>query len=189
MEVRRGVLKLILVFSLSLNLFFAYYEIKRKQQYNSAAESLKYLGVNKNSKFKEEFTDLIKTEFNKSRANYLIISTWANFCAPCIKEMPWIDSVCGTFNKAKFKVVFASDISKPKTNNKLSLHHWNNSTFIELNHEQISALHNLVGLNIKTYPINLIVDSNLDVHFLKGELVYKDSSFMKTLIYLNTLSK
>jgi thiol-disulfide isomerase/thioredoxin len=189
MEKKRKYFKIILLISFLINVYLIYSELKRHERMKEANESLKYLGVNENSEFKKEFKTFFKSEFGIEKVNYIVISTWANFCAPCLKEMPWIDSLSTTVKNINIQVAFLSDISKPDSKNKLANRKWNNSKFYDLSNEQMSSIHNLIGLKTKSYPINLIIDSSLKVFYLNDNSVLNDSNFISTIKALNENKK
>lgn len=53
------------------------------------------------------FVDLDGNEFRLSdyRGKYLLVNFWATWCAPCRKEMPWLDTLNMTFGGDRFEVL------------------------------------------------------------------------------------
>src|SRR5688500_13869120 len=53
------------------------------------------------------FNDSLRIKFPElSAKKYYYINIWASFCGPCIKEMPWLDSLAGTIERKDVGYIF-----------------------------------------------------------------------------------
>ncbi len=89
---------------------------------------------------------------------YYYINTWAAFCAPCIKEMPLLDSLAGTLNK-DVAYLFVTEMSDKSVSSIIKQREYNLKNFIFINNmnDFISAICNEQGIKTKIYPMQLII--------------------------------
>lgn len=167
--------KISLVISLGVNGYFVWDTIRiNNDRLAFEATNHSFGGdVNKTTwkKGLELFVERLK-EKNSTIASkkYYYINVWNNWCAPCIKEMPWLDSIAGTLHK-DVGYVFVSDISESVANSCIKRKNYNLKNFVFLNdmNDFVSAICNEKGTKNKVYPMVLIIDNtgNL-VHYSVG---------------------
>jgi thiol-disulfide isomerase/thioredoxin len=108
------------------------------------------------------FTDKLKQE-NKTLADkkYIYINIWTSWCVPCIKEMPWLDSIAGTLKK-DVAYVFVSDLTDKAADNCIKNKNYNIKNFIFLNDMShfVDAICNEQGRKSKAYPMVLILSND-----------------------------
>lgn len=161
-----------LVVSLGVNIYFTVEEITLQRNLEFGKLVNKNLGGGKltNTTWKqglELFTKALKTK-NRSLLNkkYYYINIWASFCAPCIREMPWLDTIADTLRK-DVGYVFLSDMSDEVADKCIKRKNFTINNFVFLNdmNEFVSAICNERGVKNKAYPMVLILSN-------KGELLH-----------------
>lgn len=170
----------LILLSIGINFFFAYDEIKLKLIREAMDKAMRNLTINELSDFNHEIK---KFYTENSPKKFIFLSTWADFCAPCIKEMPILDSMLK--NNARISGYFITDITSPKKrfeNMKLK-----NFNFLYDQNDLISSIHKRFGIKEKNYPLNLIVDSELNIYFFNGTGINfkSDTSLAATLRSIN----
>ncbi len=61
------------------------------------------------------FEELEKKITDESSHQYLVVNFWATWCAPCLQELPYFESLSQDFPNAKLKVLLVSlDLEKDK---------------------------------------------------------------------------
>lgn len=101
---------------------------------------------------------------------YYYINIWTTWCKPCIKEMPWLDSIANSLNR-DVGYVFVSDVSDHVANSTLQKKNIHLKNFIFLNdmNDFISAICNEQGVRSKVYPMVLILSNQGEVlHYSIG---------------------
>lgn len=94
---------------------------------------------------------------------HLIINIWATWCAPCIKEMPYLTSLEDRLNKEEWQLVLISDEELEK------IISFKEKREIKL--EMLKATESLSAVGIKAYPTTYVIDKNDQVIFRRnGEL-------------------
>lgn len=152
---------LLLVISLIINLYLVKTELDYRNWKKRTSEAFSALNIN-NSDFETELHKL----FRGGRVKYYYIGTWASFCFPCIKEMPLLDSVI-SLNPGNITGYFVTDITPPE--NKYAGLKFRNFNFLYRQNNLVSAIHNKFNVGIKTYPLNLLVDTNFNVLFFTSK--------------------
>ncbi len=121
------------------------------------------ISINNNKLDKE-----IKNFSNNKKYKYLYFSSWETFCSPCIKEMPLLDSIFSKYN-SKIACYFISDITKDTAIKKrLKIKHFE---FLYSQNNIISAIHNHFSIKTKTYPLNLLIDTNLKIYYFSNSAI------------------
>lgn len=165
-------IRIALLLSLIANGYFVFDEIRhqRIQEFGKALNREMGVEVNKTTTWKpgfELFTARLK-EKNKALPNkkYYYINIWIDWCKPCIREMPWLDSLAGTTNK-DIGYFFVSEMSDGRSDSSLNRRNFNLKNFVFLNEmdDFVSAICNKVGRKSKAYPMAAILNS-------KGELLH-----------------
>lgn len=168
---------LFIILSLTLNLYFLYKEFEIHFAKKIMDEVLVNYTVDKSKNFELELANFYAAHPDK---NYILISTWADWCAPCIKEMPVLDSLLRNYNHL-ITGFFITDVTKPK--NKFNDLKFKNFQLLYYQNDLISAIHNKYSLKEKCYPLNIVVDRNKNVYFFnsKGIDLVNDTSLNTTL--------
>jgi thiol-disulfide isomerase/thioredoxin len=100
-------------------------------------------------------------DLSVANKKYYYINIWTNWCIPCIKEMPWLDSLAGTINK-DVGYIFVSDISDEVANTCIKRKNYNLKNFVFVNdmNDFVSGICNEKGTKNKVYPMVLILGKN-----------------------------
>jgi thiol-disulfide isomerase/thioredoxin len=161
--------------SLSLNVYLIYDDVRntKNQELGQSVNGLLGLQVSK-TKWSQGFKlfQAKLTEDNKSLLGkkYYYINIWTNWCKPCIREMPWLDSIAGSLNK-DVGYVFLSDISERVAKTSLKKINYQAENFVFLNdmNDFVSAICNEQGKKTKIYPMVLILSNTGEVlHYSIG---------------------
>lgn len=177
----KWLIRIALILSLAGNGYFIFDEVRfhRNQGFGRALNKAMGGELSKTTwkQGLEIFTSKLN-ESNKALLNkkYYYINVWTNWCIPCIKEMPWLDSIAGTLNRKDIGYVFVSDISDDLANSCLKRRNYHLKNFVFLNNmnEFVSAICNERGTKQKIYPMVLILSS-------KGELLhYSNGAYEST---------
>lgn len=98
-------LSILVILSLVVNGFFIYEEVQIKHFEEMGRIMNKAMGGGPIDKVPWEkgiklFMDTLKqTHPELAKKKYFYVNIWATFCRPCIKEMPWLDSLAGDVDK------------------------------------------------------------------------------------------
>lgn len=164
----KWLLYIVFLVSVGFNVYFYLDNRKYKENERFGKLLAKAMGseLSKTS-FKDgfkQFTDSLRAK-NPELASkkYFYISTWAGFCAPCIKEMPWLDSLAGTADK-NVAYVFVSGMSDNSANAILKRRQYNIKNFVFLNNQNdfISSICNERKEKTIVYPMQMIYKNNGD---------------------------
>jgi len=153
-----------LLLSMSCNIFLIIDEIRFKKKKDFFSTINKAItGELNTTTWKKGFNILTQKlkgiDANLLRRKYYYINIWTNWCIPCIKEMPWLDSLAGTLHK-DVGYIFISDISEELAKSALKRKNFNLKNFLFLNdmNDFVSGICNERGIKNKVYPMVLIVD-------------------------------
>src|SRR5207237_499362 len=116
------------------------------------------------------FEKLKEKDKNLNGKKYFYINIWDIICQPCIREMPWLDSLAGTLKK-DVAYVFVSDNDEEVAANCIKRKKYNSKNFVFLNgmNEFVSAICNEKGSKTKVYPTVLILnDKGKLLHYSTG---------------------
>lgn len=97
---------------------------------------------------------------------YYYINVWTCWCKPCIREMPWLDSLAGKLSN-DVGYFFVSELSDDAATECIKRKNYNIKNFIFLNgmNDFVSAICNEKGTKSKVYPMVVILSN-------KGELLH-----------------
>jgi thiol-disulfide isomerase/thioredoxin len=164
-------LRIVLVISLAINGYFIFDEIQdlRIQEFGKVMGRAMGEELNTTTwkQGLEMFTSKLKekdsTLLNKK---YYYINVWINWCKPCIKEMPWLDSLAGRLDK-DVGYFFVTDMSDDAATKCIQRTNYKIKNFVFLNDmsDFISAICNKREDKSKVYPMVLILNN-------KGELLH-----------------
>lgn len=168
-------IKILFTFSVCLNSYFVWDTIRYNNSKLREEMMNKSFGGDVNSTtWKNGFNLLVDRlkEIDKTKVNkkYYYVNVWTTWCKPCIREMPWLDSLAGTLNK-DVAYIFVSDIEDKRANNCISEKGYNIRNFLFINdmNDFISAICNEKGATSKVYPMVLILDNKGNfVHYSTG---------------------
>lgn len=108
------------------------------------------------------FKDSLKKKFPElAGKKYFYINMWAMFCGPCIKEMPWLDSLAGAMDRKDVAYIFLSGESDKATKAMIERKKFKIKNFVYLNNmsDFISAVYNEQKKKSIIYPTIVIIDN------------------------------
>lgn len=160
-----------ILISVTANGFFMYDEICVKQNQEQGELFSRAMGPSQSKTTWEAglklFEEKIKKE-HKTLADkkYFYINVWTSWCGPCIKEMPWLDSIAGKLKK-DVGYVFVSDLTDKAAENCIKNKKYDLKNFVFINdmNDFISSICNEQKLKSRSYPMVLILDN-------KGKLLH-----------------
>ncbi len=154
--------------SLALNVLNIIGEIGYQQQMEFVKVMNKAMGggVDANAvswgKGLEMFNDSLHIKFpEQAGKKYYYINMWAAFCMPCIKEMPWLDSLAGQIKRKDVAYIFLSNCTDKSTDDLLKRKKFNIKNFIYLGNlgDFISSVYKEQKKKTIVYPTVLIIDA------------------------------
>ncbi len=164
-------LRILLILSLALNGYFIADEIRDYQIQEMGKALNRQMGNEITKTTWEEglslFTERLKKEHPAlQNKKYYYINVWINWCKPCIREMPWLDSLAGTIDK-EVGYFFVSEMTDSLAQKSIEHKGFQLKNFVLLNDMNafVSAACNKRGIKNKIYPMVLILSNS-------GELVY-----------------
>ncbi len=117
------------------------------------------------------FKQKLKTAHPKlATKKYYYINIWTNWCGPCIKEMPWLDSLVSNLRQ-DVAYIFVSDLTNKAASECIKRKKYQLKNFIFLNDmgDFVSGICNEQGIKNKSYPMVLIVNNKGEViHYSNG---------------------
>lgn len=171
----KWVLSILIALSLSFNAYLVYAEMRdsENQKVAQRVNALMGIGVN-NIKWKDGL-NIFQTKLRSNNSallkkKYFYINIWTTWCKPCIREMPWLDSIAGTLDK-DVGYFFLTDMSESVTSAVLKKtdFHLNNFVFLNDMNDFVSSICNERKIKNKTYPMVLILNNEGDLlHFSIG---------------------
>lgn len=170
----KWILILVLLVSVGLNGYFIVDEVRHYQNQEIAKVMDGAMGLSLNAttwkegleifaaKLKEKDTTLLKKK-------YYYINVWTSWCKPCIKEMPWLDSLAGKLDK-DVGYFFVSEMNDEDADKCVKRMGYSVKNFVFLNDmgDFVSAICNEKGTKSKIYPMVLILSN-------KGELLHSSN--------------
>lgn len=122
----------------------------------------------------KSFTQKLKVEHPELlKKKYFYINIWTNWCGPCVKEMPWLDSLAGDLKK-DVAYIFVSDLTEKSATECIKRKKYQIKNFIYLNDmgDFVSGICNEQNIKNKSYPMTLILNN-------KGELLHYSTGAYK----------
>lgn len=159
--------KILLIISIACNIYLLWDKKKTDDQEHFAEAFEKANGGHMSAaNWKDGFGTLKKRV--KSRKKYIFASTWANFCLPCLKEMPMLDSLAGMFNN--IDLVFVTDVNDSIATNCLKKRKivLKNSRSLNDMNDFISSVCNEAKIITKSYPMHIIMDTTGNVVYFSA---------------------
>jgi thiol-disulfide isomerase/thioredoxin len=168
------IIKILLVISVGFNGYFIWDVIQiHNQQLKSAAMDRAFGGVIDKTTWSEGLKSFVSKlrEKNKNVANkkYYYVNIWTTWCMPCVKEIPWLDSIAGTLKK-DVGYIFVSDQTDNVITDCLKRKKFDVKNFVFLNdmNDFVSGICNERKITTKSYPMVLIMDN-------QGKIIHYDN--------------
>jgi thiol-disulfide isomerase/thioredoxin len=171
----KWILRIALILSLGINGYFIVDELQyyRNQEFMKVMN--RTMGGEVNGTTWKQGLDLFKSKLIKSNKallnkKYYYINVWTSWCKPCIKEMPWLDSIAGKANK-DVAYFFVSEMSDDSADKCIKKRNYAIKNFIFLNdmNDFVSAICNMKDTKNKVYPMVLILSNTGELlHFSNG---------------------
>jgi thiol-disulfide isomerase/thioredoxin len=160
-----------IVVSISLNIYFIYDNVMIARNQELTQSINKSMGMPLTKTQWDQGLKIFQTKLRKENKallarKYYYINIWTSWCKPCIKEMPWLDSIAGNLNK-DVGYVFLTDLNDQVVKNVLTRKNYHLKNFVLLNdmNDFVSAICNERKIRSKIYPMVLILSN-------KGELLH-----------------
>lgn len=177
------ILGICLLLSLSLNVYLIVDDIRitQSQEFGQLVNKSMGIGISKTKWtqslkiFQTKLTEEHKPMLGKK---YYYINIWTSWCAPCIREMPWLDSLAGNLRK-DVGYVFVTELSDVVANKVIHGKNYNLKNFIFLNemNDFVSGICNEQGIKNKVYPMVLILSNKGKVlHYSVGAYSNKNEA-------------
>ena len=106
---------------------------------------------------------------------YYYVNIWTTWCGPCVKEIPWLDSLAGTLNK-DVGYIFVSDQTDKVITDCIKRKKFIVKNFIFMNdmNDFVSGICNESKIRSKSYPMVLIMDN-------KGKILHYENGAYENL--------
>ena len=132
----------------------------------------------KNIEFKNKFNEIIK--LNDYRGKLVILNFWATWCAPCRKEMPYLDKL-QSINKLENLKIFPINVGKEKIEKAekffLELKIKNLDIYFDDDTAKLANLFSLRGI-----PTSVIINKNGEEFArIMGVIDFTDKKFVEWL--------
>jgi len=169
------ILGILLFLSLLLNVYLIVDDIRftQEQEFHKLVDKSMGMGINK-TKWTQSikiFKEKLKEEHPLlSEKKYYYINIWTSWCKPCIKEMPWLDSISTSLRK-DVSYVFMTDLNNEVANKVIERNNYHFKNFVLLNdmNDFVSGICNEQGIKTKVYPMVLILSNKGEVlHYSTG---------------------
>lgn len=190
----KWMIRIALFISVAINGYFIFDEIRfnRNQDFGKALN--KAIGGELSNTTWRQGLEIFKNKLKEKNSTllnkkYYYINVWTNWCVPCIKEMPWLDSIAGSLSRNDIGYVFVSDISDDLANSCLRRKNYKMDNFVFLNDmsDFVSAICNEKGTKNKIYPMALVLSNKGELlHYSNGayESVQEASEFAELITKL-----
>src|ERR1700752_1630467 len=128
-------------------------------QNNKEAKRIFLNKVTVKESVKEFSNEILNQGVDTSKIDFYYINIWNTSCIPCVKEMPYLDSLAGELNE-NVKCVFVTEQSDDKINSLLKRKEIVLQHFICVNDLEsfVSGLCNQGKLMKHTYPLHIIIN-------------------------------
>ena len=123
------------------------------------------------------FNDSLRKHFPELKTKkYFYINMWAMFCGPCIKEMPWLDSLAGVIERKDVAYIFLAGESDKATKAMIERKKIKNKNFVYLSNmsDFISSVYNEQKKKSIAFPTIVILDN-------KGKIVHYETGAYENL--------
>lgn len=127
--------------------------------------------------YKYFFNKIISKNVDTSKVGFYYINIWRTSCIPCLKEMPYLDSLTGSFNDnvKGFTITDQDDdkIKKFLIDKNVHLKHIMSINDME---NFVAGLSNEGKITKYTYPVHIILNKKLEIlySFMGSSVDYKN---------------
>lgn len=171
----KWILSISIVLSVSLNAYLIYDDVRHSYNQELVRSVNRSMGLEVNKTQWPQGLKMFQTKLKeKNKAlvgkKYYYINIWTASCKPCIREMPWLDSIAGTLNK-DVGYIFLTDMNNEVATNIIKNKNYDLKKFILLNdmNDFVSGICNERKTRNKVYPMALILSNKGEVlHFSTG---------------------
>lgn len=157
---------IVLTLSLAANGYFIWNEIRYGQRMEWGKSMEKAFGGKVEDVSWTKGLAMLKDSIKKKHPEladkkYFYVNMWAMFCGPCIKEMPWLDSLAGTMERKDVAYIFLAGESDKATNAMIERKKFKIKNFVYLNNmsDFISAVYTEQKKKSISYPTIVIFDN------------------------------
>lgn len=168
---RRIFLYSILFISLGFNIYCGFDYYQNVQSKRTAVAfiknwNIKEVNANQGNDFLFKATYLMRPEYKQSK-RYYFISIWNTLCKPCIKEMPLLDTLADTINRADVGYLFVTENGENMITQFRKKHGITSRNFLFINDADmyISYVLNTLQLKTRQYPIQLVINNQGEILF------------------------
>jgi thiol-disulfide isomerase/thioredoxin len=112
--------------------------------------------------------DAMRLKVKNSTAKYYYVNIWTTWCGPCVREMPWLDSIAGKMKK-DVNYVFVSPYSEATCSTYQKKYKISNFTYLGNMSDFISAVCTKKKIKNPSFPMVLILNGRGEIlHYSVG---------------------
>lgn len=160
---KQKLIVVLLVVSMALNAYFIYEEVTHYRIQEEGRILAQSMGISiKNTSWQDGLKllhqGLKAQDSSLLNKKYYYINLWTDWCKPCLREMPWLDSTAGTLNK-DVGYFFVSSLPEVKAEDCIKKKNYHIKNFVYLNDMQefVSAAFNELNKKSAVYPLSLLL--------------------------------
>lgn len=114
--------------------------------------------------YKEFLNKIVSKNIDTSKIDFYYINIWRTSCIPCLKEMPYFDSLTGMFND-NVKGFTITDQEEDKIASFLNKKNVHLKHLISINEMEnfVTVLSNEGNIMKYTYPVHIILNKKLEI--------------------------
>lgn len=122
--------------------------------------------------------DSTSYQMSEVKDKHLIVNLWATWCAPCIKEMPYLFSLTEQLDPEDWQIILVSDEELEE------IHKFREKHDIRLS--MLKSLDSFKDFGIKAYPTTYVISKEGQIVFRRnGELQLFQQEFERSVNELN----
>lgn len=177
-----------ILFSISvlLNIYytFDYYKTLQNQEFAKIFienTKIKNVSMEEGNTFLFEKLDFVLPKHSAKR-KYYFISIWNTLCKPCLKEMPLLDSLAEKINRPDISYIYLTENNYDLVHKFRKVRNLNSKNFVFINDADlyISSVLKKHNMNVRQYPIQIIIDSNGNEKYFQIGAIEK-SDFLRLI--------
>src|SRR6187402_395814 len=165
----KWLLSISIVLSLSLNAYLIYDDVRHSYSQELMRSVNRSMGLEVNKTKWSEGLKLFQTKLKEKNGalagkKYYYINIWTASCKPCIREMPWLDSIAGSLKK-DVGYIYLTDMTTEAASNVIKNRNFHLKNFVFLNdmNDFVSGICNERNTRNKVYPMVLILSNKGEV--------------------------